>query len=90
VELEDFGLADVVAEAARNTQTLTLSYPDKGDGPVRDRTVEPYSYREKPNGTVLFAFDQEAGSIKAFRLDRIAGVQPTGMTFEPRYTVEIA
>lgn len=91
MELEQFPFAEQIAEAARGRFQIRMTYPEHGVGGATERMVEPYSYREKPNGTLFFGYDLGAGSIKGFRLDRIESVEVTQEPYEAeRWTVEIA
>ena len=85
MELEGFGFADVIAQAARTHTCVRLTYKDEV------RTVEPYSYREsKKGGTLFYGWHIEDNQIKAFALDKIQAVEPTEQGYEPRFAVEIA
>ena len=55
------------------------------------RRIQPYSLRRTRAGnTLLFAVKQQTGEIRAYRVDRIQGVQVTTQPFTPRYAVEFS
>jgi len=91
MDVSNFPFAEVLAQAARERRKVKLTYPEHGEGGGTQRTVEPYSYRVKgkEGNTLFFGFEQEAGSIKGYRLDKIEGVELTEETYEPKWPVEI-
>lgn len=52
------------------------------------RVVEPYSLRRSKDGNLLLFVMNDRAQLRAYRLDRIAGVRPTDQSFQPRYLVE--
>lgn len=55
------------------------------------RLIEPYSMRRSQAGNLLvYALKHETGEVRAYRVDRIQGVQITDMPFTPRYAIELS
>ena len=75
---------ELIRFAARNRLCIDLDYGG------RTRLVEPYSFRRSQAGDLLFfGWNVPEGGIRAYRADRIAGVQVTNQPFAPRFGVEI-
>jgi len=71
--------------AGANRLCVDLTYNDTV------RRIEPYSLRQTRAGNILlFAVKQQNGQIRAYRVDRIQGVQVTTQPFAPRYQVEFS
>lgn len=71
--------------AGANRLCIDLTY----NGSVR--RIEPYSLRRTRAGNLLlFAIKLSAGQIRAYRVDRIQGIQVTTQPFTPRFAVEFA
>ena len=76
---------EAVRFAAGNRLCVDLRY----QGSVR--RIEPYSLRRTREGDVLlYALRRDTGEVRAYRVDRIEGVQVTQETFSPRYAVELS
>lgn len=76
---------EIVRFAAANQLCVRLSYKGRG------RTIEPYSLRRTRDGhLLLYGFELESGQIKAFRVDRIEGVEAAKRAFTPRYRIEFS
>lgn len=76
---------EVVRFAAANHLCVRLWYKGK------IRTIEPYSLRRTRAGNLcLYGFELDVGHIKAYRVDRIEGVEATNRTFSPRYRIEFS
>lgn len=58
------------------------------DGRRGPRVVEPYSLRRTKDGHLLLFVVNDRGQLRAYRVDRITGIRPTGQVFQPRYLVE--
>ncbi len=57
----------------------------------RQRRAEPYSLRQARTGNVLlYAWEEEAGHIKAFNVAEIRNLRPSSRSFSPRYRVELS
>lgn len=81
---------EAIEQAARSLHTVNIQYTDaKGAGSQRE--VEPYSFRpgKDPGSLRFFAYDPSKGSIRGFRMDRVAVAEVTQNTFAPRWVVEI-
>jgi predicted nucleotidyltransferase component of viral defense system len=52
------------------------------------RRVQPYSLRRSRSGDLLLFVVNDRGLLRSYRLDRIAGIRPTSISFTPRYRVE--
>ena len=90
-------LRNVVASAARNLHTLSITYISQTGakrGLISYREVEPYSYRDLPKvGAVLYAWDispDQVNSTKSFALIGIEHLQELINTYVPRFRVEVA
>lgn len=76
---------DKIQFAAANHICIKLVYSNK------TRTIEPYSFRRSRAGNILFyGYEREAGTIKAFRLDRFQSVDITREIYKPRFHIEIS
>jgi hypothetical protein len=76
---------EAVRFAGANRLCVQLLYSQKR------RLVEPYSLRKtKDENLVLYAYERDAEQIKAFRVDRIEGIDVTNTPFVPRYVVELS
>lgn len=55
------------------------------------RLIEPYALRQSKAGNLLvYAIKVQTGEIRAYRVDRIEGVQVTDRSFAPRYAIELS
>ncbi|QXG77453.1 YafY family transcriptional regulator [Modestobacter sp. L9-4] len=70
-----------VAEAARDHRALALDYTDSR-GVRSSRTVHPYGIVAHSGRWYLTGADPADGEVRAFRVDRVEGVQPLPGTFE--------
>lgn len=52
------------------------------------RRVEPYSLRRTQEGNLVLFVVNDSGMLRSYRVDRIAGIRPTAVTFRPRFRVE--
>lgn len=76
---------EAVRFAGANRLCVQLLYSEKR------RLVEPYSLRRtKEENLVLYAYERDSAQIKAFRVDRIEGIEVTNTPFVPRYVVELS
>jgi len=76
---------EAVRFAGANRLCVQLFYSQKR------RLVEPYSLRRtKDENLVLYAYERDSEQIKAFRVDRIQGIEVSGTPFVPRYAVELS
>jgi predicted DNA-binding transcriptional regulator YafY len=79
----DPGLLVTIAQACRETQRLTFRYTRAGGEPT-DRLVEPHRLVPLGRRWYLVAYDPSRGDWRSFRVDRMAGAEPTGARFAPR------
>jgi predicted nucleotidyltransferase component of viral defense system len=79
------GPLELVRFAGANRLMITFSYHGK------HRTVEPYSLRRAGTGNLLlYAWEEAAGHVKAFKVAEISGFAVTERTFVPRYSIELS
>lgn len=78
------GPLELVRFAGSNRLMITFSYHGK------PRTAEPYSLRRAGTGNLLlYAWEEEDGHVKAFKVPEMSGLAVTGTTFVPRYLIEL-
>ena len=78
------GPLELVRFAGSNRLMITFSYHGK------PRTAEPYSLRRAGTGNLLlYAWEEEDGHVKAFKVPEMSGLAVTENTFVPRYLVEL-
>jgi len=78
-----------IEDAAMKNNSLHMTYQNPEWDEPKQYHVEPYSYRGEGNQT-LMAYDKLGKGIRAFKLDNIINVAPSGQEFKPRWEVEIA
>ena len=78
-------------DAASRRRKCFLRYKKlkKNGGGTFEYYIAPYSFRNKPGGEVLFAYDFVDGHIKSFFKERVTGVHVTGNRFVPKWDVEV-
>jgi hypothetical protein len=82
---------EALEDAATNKKKCFIRYKKRGRGAGSgEYLVAPYSFRQKPGGEVLFAYDVVSGKTKSFFRDGITGVHVTDSGFRPKWDVEIA
>lgn len=55
------------------------------------RLIESYALRRSQAGNLLvYAIKAQTGEVRAYRVDRIEGVQVTSTSFVPRYAIELS
>ena len=78
------GPLELVRFAGSNRLMITFSYHGK------PRTAEPYSLRRAGTGNLLlYAWEEEDGHVKAFKVPEMSGLAVTENTFVPRYLIEL-
>jgi hypothetical protein len=78
------GPLELVRFAGANRLMITFSYHGK------DRTAEPYSLRRAGTGNLLlYAWEEEAGHVKAFKVPEISDLAVTETTFIPQYVIDL-
>ncbi len=75
--------ARVTREAIRDCQVLKISYTDE-QGLETKRSIWPLSLTVFTNGWMIAAWCELRNDFRAFRLDRISAISPTGETFVPK------
>jgi len=80
-----------LGEAARRRRKCFLRYKKlkKNGGGTFEYYVAPYSFRSKPGGEVLFAYDFVDGHVKSFFRERVTGIHVTKNRFVPKWDVEV-
>lgn len=78
---------ELIRYAGANRLKVDIDYRAE-DGRQGPRRVEPYSLRRTKDGNLLLFVVNDRGQLRGYRVDRIAGVRPTGATFAPRFLVE--
>ncbi len=78
---------ELIRYAGVNRLKVDIDYR-AADGRWGSRRVEPYSLRRTKDDNLLLFVVNDRGQLRAYRVDRIAGVRPTDETFRPRYLVE--
>jgi predicted nucleotidyltransferase component of viral defense system len=75
---------EVIRFAAANHLCVGLTYNGT------HRLIEPYSLRRTRDGNLLlYAVKHDTGEDRSYRVDRIQGAEPTKISFNPRYVVEL-
>jgi predicted nucleotidyltransferase component of viral defense system len=75
---------EIVRFSASNRLCVNLRYGGT------QRIIEPYSLRRTKHGDILlFGVKHQTGEIRAYRLDRIEGAEPTNISFAPRFAIEL-
>jgi len=86
---QQLGTLDKIRFAASNHLCVELHYR-RQDGVQNTYLIEPYSLNETSEGNLLLhALKHETEEIRAFRTDRILGVQISNQTFTPRYRIDL-
>jgi len=87
---------EVLEEAAKDRRKCFIRYKKRGTHKKKGRRdergtylVAPYSFRNKPGGEVLFAYDFGSRRIKSFFKDGVTGVHVSQRRFRPKWDVEI-
>jgi predicted nucleotidyltransferase component of viral defense system len=90
LQLWPSGAIEQVRFAALNHLIVEFDYTDEA-GSRTHRRVEPYSLRQTTAGNlILGAFDLAKQDGRTFRLDRMRHLALTGISFVPRFAVEVA
>ncbi len=78
---------ELIRYAGANRLKVEIDYRAE-DGRQGPRRVEPYSLRQTRDGNLILFVVNDRNQLRGYRVDRIAGVRPTGETFQPRFLVE--
>jgi predicted nucleotidyltransferase component of viral defense system len=78
------GPLELVRFAGANRLMISFSYNGVS------RHAEPYSLRRAGTGNLLlYAWEEAAGHVKAFKVDQISSLAVSEETFSPRYSIEL-
>jgi proteasome accessory factor C len=75
---------DVLREASRTPERLSIEYFAASTGEWSSREIEPEEVFSGMGHWYVAAWDVEADAERLFRVDRVRSVAPTGETFSPR------
>ena len=78
-----------VALAAQTGKCVKFLYPREGGGPLKLRTVEPYSYRVVNGKNFLFAWDVDDGTMKQWDVTKVQSVRIAVKSSQMRFSIEI-
>ena len=78
---------ELIRYAGANRLKVEIDYRAES-GRWGPRLVEPYSFRRTKDGNLLLFLVNDRGQLRAYRLDRVAGIRPTDQSFRPRFLVE--
>jgi proteasome accessory factor C len=82
VELEAPPLLAAVRNAAESGQRLAVSHFSAWRDELTERTIDPWLVFSQDGHWYVMAMDSRSGSVRHFRVDRLAEAEPTGETFE--------
>jgi hypothetical protein len=78
------GSLELIRFAGANRLMIAFDYNGK------HRVAEPYSLRRAGTGNLLlYALEESAGHVKAFKVDEISGLSVSDRTFVPSYSMEL-
>jgi predicted DNA-binding transcriptional regulator YafY len=80
----DPGVLTTIALACRGEERLRFAYTPRPPADPAARHVEPHRLVSLGRRWYLIAWDLDRGDWRSFRVDRLAGPQPTGARFRPR------
>ena len=87
VELSSQSHIEIIRFAAVNRLCVDIDYDPPG-GRRGVRRVEPYSLRRTSEGEIIVHIEKAgANEHRAYRVDRIRGVEATNETFVPRHQI---
>ncbi len=78
---------ELVRYAGANRLKVDLDYRAE-QGRQGVRRVEPYSLRRTQDRNLVLFVVNEYGQLRSYRVDRIAGIRPTAVSFTPKFRVE--
>ena len=78
---------ELLRYAGANRLKVDIDYRAE-QGRQGPRRVEPYSLRRTQDGHLVLFVVNDRGLLRSYRVDRIAGIRPTSLSFTPRYRVE--
>ncbi len=83
VELEAPPLLGAVQEAAAAHRRLAVEYYSAWRDEVTDREIDPHFVFSSEGRWYVAAADSRSGTLRHFRVDRLASAEPTGEGFPP-------
>jgi predicted DNA-binding transcriptional regulator YafY len=78
---------ELLRYAGANRLMVDIDYREK-QGRQGPRRVEPYSLRRTQDGNLLLFVVNDQGGPCSYRVDRMAGIRPTTVTFVPKFRVD--
>ena len=78
---------ELLRYAGANRMKVEIDYR-AANGRSGPRVVEPYSLRQTKDGDLILFVVNDRGELRRYRADRMAGVRPTGESFQPRFAIE--
>lgn len=78
---------ELLRYAGTNRLKVEIDYR-AAQGRQGPRLVEPYSLRRTAEGNLVLFVVNDNGQLRSYRVDHIAAIRPTTITFTPRYRVE--
>lgn len=90
VDLESPPLLGLVRDAAEGRRRLSIAYYSAWRDEVTEREIEPHAVFSSVGRWYVAAGDSRSGTVRHFRVDRIASAEPTGESFEPEAADAVA
>jgi len=78
---------ELLRYAGANRLKVDIDYRAE-QGRQGPRRVEPYSLRRTQDGNLVLFVVNDHGELRGYRVDRIAAIRPTAVTFIPKYQIE--
>jgi predicted nucleotidyltransferase component of viral defense system len=78
---------ELLRYAGANRMKVDIDYRAE-QGRHGSRRVEPYSLRQTRDGNLVLFVVNDYGQLRSYRVDRIAGIRPTTISFTPKFRVE--
>jgi predicted nucleotidyltransferase component of viral defense system len=78
---------ELLRYAGANRLKVDIDYRAE-QGRQGPRRVEPYSLRRTQDRNLVLFVVNDYGELRSYRVDRIAGIRPTTVSFTPKYRVE--
>ena len=78
---------ELLRYAGANRLKVDVDYRAE-QGRLGPRRVEPYSLRRTQDGNLVLFVVNDYGALRSYRVDRIAGIRPTTVSFTPKSRVE--
>jgi predicted nucleotidyltransferase component of viral defense system len=78
---------ELLRYAGANRLMVEIDYQAER-GRLGPRRVEPYSLRRTQDGNLVLFVVNDNAELRSYRVDRIAGIQPTTVPFNPKFQIE--